>query len=129
MPALLTRRLRAGSRWSSHPSKERREAGEETSQTLMCSLPQLHIKVCDVSSPASRRSLLGWLDQRLPALNLLVNNAGIQRPFDFLKGPRNLPSADEEIRTNLAAPLHLSALLIPRLRRRRQAAIVNISSG
>ncbi len=93
------------------------------------SLPQLHIKVCDVSSPASRRSLLRWLDQRLPALNLLVNNAGLQRPFDFLKGPRDLPSADEEIRTNLVAPLHLSALLLPRLRRRRRAAIVNISSG
>lgn len=93
------------------------------------SLPQLYCKVCDVSAPAARRSLLRWLEQRLPSLNILVNNAGVQRPIDFRKGPRDLPQADEELRTNLAAPIHLAALLLPRLMKRRQAAIVNISSG
>lgn len=48
---------------------------------------------------------------------------------DFRHGPRDLPVADEELSTNLAAPIHLSAMLIPHLRRRREAAIVNISSG
>jgi uncharacterized oxidoreductase len=67
--------------------------------------------------------------RRFPKLNVLVNNAGVQRAIDFLHGPRDLPLADEELATNLAGPIHLSALLIPHLRRRRDAAIVNISSG
>jgi uncharacterized oxidoreductase len=91
--------------------------------------PGLHIRVCDVSRPASRRTFVGWLMSEFKALNLLVNNAGIQRPFDFLKGARDLASADEEIATNLAAPLHMSTLMIPYLRRKQKAAIVNISSG
>ncbi len=92
-------------------------------------IPQLQVKVCDVSRTASRYSLLQWLEKRLPSLNILVNNAGIQRAVNFLKGPRDLPLADEELATNLAAPIHLAALLIPVLEKQTEAAIVNISSG
>jgi uncharacterized oxidoreductase len=59
----------------------------------------------------------------------LVNNAGIQRQVNFLKGSRDLGEADEEVGTNLIAPIHLSAQLLPHLRRKKEAAIVNISSG
>jgi uncharacterized oxidoreductase len=92
-------------------------------------LPQIHVRVCDVSSAQSRRALVDWLASNFKDFNLLVNNAGIQRSVDFLKGPRDLEDADEEIATNLTAPIHLSALLIPHLRRKKEAAIVNISSG
>ncbi len=70
-----------------------------------------------------------WIVSRFSNLNILINNAGIQRAVDFRRGPRDLSDADEEVATNLIAPIHLSALLIPHLRRRQQAAIVNISSG
>jgi len=92
-------------------------------------LPKIHARVCDVSGARSRHALVDWLASNFNDLNLLVNNAGIQRPMDFLKGPRDLQDADEEIATNLTAPIHLSALLIPYLRRKKEAAIVNISSG
>jgi len=92
-------------------------------------LPEIHVRVCDVSGTRSRRALVDWLASDFKDLNLLVNNAGIQRPVDFLKGTRDLGDADEEIATNLIAPIHLSALLIPCLRRKKEAAIVNISSG
>jgi len=92
-------------------------------------LPEINVKVCDVSSAQSRRALVDWIASNFRDLNLLVNNAGIQRSVDFLKGPRDLEDADEEIATNLTAPIHLSALLIPHLRRKKEAAIVNISSG
>ena len=92
-------------------------------------LPGLHVRVCDISKPAARRALVQWILVRFPQLNVLVNNAGIQRPVDFLKGARDLEDADEELATNLAGPIHLSALLIPHLRRRKAGAIVNISSG
>jgi uncharacterized oxidoreductase len=92
-------------------------------------LPEIHVRVSDVSSVQSRRALVDWLASNFKDFNLLVNNAGIQRSVDFLKGPRDLEDADEEIATNLTAPIHLSALFIPHLRRKKEAAIVNISSG
>lgn len=91
--------------------------------------PALHIRVCDVSKAASRVSLARWLRSRFPSLNLLVNNAGVQRVVDFRKGKRDLEKAHEELATNLAAPIHLTVLLIPQLRNKRQSAIVNVSSG
>jgi uncharacterized oxidoreductase len=92
-------------------------------------LPGLNIHACDISKPRARATLITWLMSRFKGLNILVNNAGIQRPIDFLKGRRHLSDTDEEVATNLTAPIHLSALLIPHLRRKKEAAIVNISSG
>jgi uncharacterized oxidoreductase len=45
------------------------------------------------------------------------------------KGPKDLREADGEVATNLIAPIHLTAQLISQLRRKKEAAIVNISSG
>jgi uncharacterized oxidoreductase len=92
-------------------------------------VPELLTKVCDVARPASRQALVRWIGQRLPALNILVNNAGIQRPIDFLRGSEDLSLADDEIAINLAAPVHLIGLLLPRLLKQPVAAIVNVSSG
>ncbi len=92
-------------------------------------LPGLRVRVCDVSKPRSRKALAEWVTSRFKSLNVLVNNAGIQRPVDFTRGTRDIVSADEEIETNLVAPIHLSALLVPHLRRQKQPAIVNVSSG
>ena len=91
--------------------------------------PALHTRVADVSRASGRSQLVAWMLRRFPTLNVLVNNAGVQRVIDFRHGPRDLTLADEELATNLTAPIHLSAMLIPHLRRRREAAIVNISSG
>lgn len=75
-------------------------------------LPSVHIRVCDVSKRVSRESLVNWVTSRFKSLNILVNNAGIQRTVDFRKGGRDLPQADAELATNLVGPIHLSALLI-----------------
>jgi uncharacterized oxidoreductase len=92
-------------------------------------VPGIRSRVCDVSNARSRRVLVDWVLSEFRALNVLVNNAGVQRPVDFLKGARDLGEADEEIVTNLTAPIHMSALLLPHLRRKKEAAVVNISSG
>ncbi len=92
-------------------------------------LPHIRTRVCDISNPASRRALVKWITSEFKDLNMLVNNAGIQRQVDFCKAGRDLAQADDEVAINLVAPIHLSALLIPHLRRHTPAAIVNISSG
>ena len=92
-------------------------------------IPQMIIRSCDVSDLHARQDLVAWVTSEYAGLNILVNNAGIQRRVDFLAGERDLAEADQEVATNLVAPIHLSALLIPHLARQAQAAIINISSG
>jgi uncharacterized oxidoreductase len=60
----------------------------------------------------------------------LINNAGIQREFR-VKTP-NLAADflnENEIETNLTAPIHLTFSLLPHLLKQKEAAVVNISSG
>jgi short-subunit dehydrogenase involved in D-alanine esterification of teichoic acids len=60
---------------------------------------------------------------------MLINNAGIQYNYDFLSSSQITYKIDNEIKTNLIAPLQLCALLIPLLQLKPEAAIINISSG
>jgi uncharacterized oxidoreductase len=92
-------------------------------------LPELYIKVCDITNKRSRLTLVEWATKRFRSLNVLINNAGIQRSVDFTRGPKDLIMAEAEIAVNLTAPIQLSALMIPHLRRQKQSAIINISSG
>ena len=95
------------------------------------SLPALHIKRCDVSVESERRSLLHWVAKEFPELNILVNNAGIQREIDFTSktGTKTPKPKDDEVTINLSAPIRLCALFTPKLLKKKEAAIVNISSG
>jgi uncharacterized oxidoreductase len=91
--------------------------------------PALRTFVCDVSDREGRLSLHRWATGDFPAVSILVNNAGIQRQLDFTRGLQELESRESEIRVNLEAPVHLSALFIPHLLKMDEAAIVNVSSG
>ena len=94
-------------------------------------LPALHVRQCDISVESERRSLLRWATRRFPDLNILVNNAGIQRQMDFTSSTVNKPLSpkDDEVTINLAASIRLCALFAPILLKRKMAVIVNISSG
>jgi uncharacterized oxidoreductase len=89
----------------------------------------LHTFPCDVSDPEGRRSLYRWATGEFPELSVLVNNAGIQRQLDFSRGIEEPAPGENEIRINLEAPVYLSALFLPHLMSRNEAAIVNVSSG
>ena len=92
-------------------------------------LPQIHTRVCDLSKEKERKSLYDWVSSNFKDINILVNNAGIQRMVNLRKGTRDLFDGEDEIEINLTAPIHLSAYFIPLLLKRKEAAIVNISSG
>lgn len=63
-----------------------------------------------------------------PALNVLVNNAGIMR-FEALDGRRDLADAEATITTNLLGPIRLTNALVDHLVSRQDGVIVNVSSG
>jgi uncharacterized oxidoreductase len=91
--------------------------------------PELHIKVWDVSAEAERRPMVEWLGTNFSNLNILVNNAGVQRDIDFTKGIADFLAGEPEIRINLEAPIVLAGLFIPYLAGKKGAAIINVSSG
>lgn len=90
--------------------------------------PKLHIYACDVSQASNRVSLFEWITREFPKVNILVNNAGIQRRFKFAQDP-SWEKIEEEIAINLEAPIHLSTLFIPHLLKQDRPAIINITSG
>ena len=92
-------------------------------------LPALEFIVCDVASDSGRRELVEWAVRTGPALNMLINNAGVQHRVDFLNDEEFSSRGFEEIEINLTAPMHLAQLLIPHFAKRPLAAIVNIGSG
>jgi uncharacterized oxidoreductase len=102
---------------------------EERLREAQTSHPELHIMVCDVTKAAERKRLAQWATTNFPQLNILVNNAGVQRGIDFTKGIDQFLAGADEIEINLKAPICLSGLFIPHLMGKRQAAIVNVSSG
>ncbi|MFE1599514.1 SDR family oxidoreductase [Methylobacterium sp. ID0610] len=63
-----------------------------------------------------------------PALNVLINNAGIMRS-EVLDAQRDLGDAEATIATNLLGPIRMTNALIDHLTRRGDGAIVNVSSG
>jgi len=102
---------------------------EKKLQEAKSKLPALHVRVCDVSKNSERETLFQWATNTFPNLNLLINNAGIQKEVDLRKGTGDLSGDEDEIDINLKAPIHLCAMFIPHLMEQKESAIVTITSG
>lgn len=90
--------------------------------------PALNIHKCDVSNQSDRTSLVKWILENFPQTNMLINNAGMQNHLD-LKHPVDTVSVQLESDTNFLAPVFLSSLFADHLKTKKEAAIINISSG
>lgn len=85
--------------------------------------------VCDLSNDEGRDALFAWATAELPGLNILVNNAGVQRDIDLTSGIGAFRAGENEIRINLEATVVLCGLFAPLLAKTARAAIINVSSG
>lgn len=92
-------------------------------------LPTLTVRQCDVSEENDRKTLYAWIEENFKELNVLVNNAGIQRRVDFTKGTDDLLKIEDEIEINLKSQIYLAAQFVPMFSKQKEAAIVNVSSG
>lgn len=102
----------------------RRQALEETTAAN----PGMKSLQLDIESPAAIRDFAAKAAAEFPALNVLVNNAGIMRPEKLLE-PGHVADAEAMIATNLLGPIRLTAALLPHLQKQTHATIVNVSSG
>ncbi len=92
-------------------------------------LPGIEIFQCDISKEEGREALYEWATSNFPGLNVLINNAGIQRPINFKNGMADLLNNEDEVEINLRSQIYLSARFIPFLLKCDTAGIANVSSG
>jgi uncharacterized oxidoreductase len=81
----------------------------------------------DVADKDALTTAVALVVKHYPALNILINNAGIMRREDLQAEDRD--HAETIVATNLIAPLRLTAAVLPHLMRQPAAAVINVSSG
>lgn len=91
--------------------------------------PRIHAAVVDVQNLASLPAFVDDILRHYPNLNVLINNAGIMKSEDLSDGSTEDSVVEDTVATNLLAPMRLTRLLLPQLKRQPRAAIVNVSSG
>ena len=89
----------------------------------------METQVIDVCDPESVLACARSLESRHPNLNVLINNAGIQRLLDFSSGTVNAEQIDAEIDTNFKGSIYVASAFLPILRRQASARLVNVTSG
>jgi uncharacterized oxidoreductase len=87
--------------------------------------PTVITKVCDLSIEKERIELFNWINENHSDLNVLINNAGIQKwvsvsDADFYE------SMKAELSTNIEAPVHLTSLFINLTSLK---TVMNVTSG
>jgi uncharacterized oxidoreductase len=90
----------------------------------------LETVVADMSSAADRERLAAEVSARMPELDLVVQNAGVQRRFGLAEDEAAWAERQVELDTLIAGPVHLDHLLIPTmLAHGRPGTIVEVTSA
>jgi uncharacterized oxidoreductase len=93
------------------------------------SLPGVEAQTCDVTDVAQVSALLQLIEKRWGRLDILVNNAGRMLEADFLQAPLPPGPMVEEIAVNLTAPILVTNLALPLIRRSDRGVINMVGSG
>lgn len=101
---------------------------EERLAQARAALPGLQAIRSDVSDPAAIDALHDQLVAQLPALDIVINNAGVMRNIK-LRDDRGLDDLTRELDVCLAGPIRMVQRFLPHLLSRPEAAVVNVSSG
>jgi uncharacterized oxidoreductase len=91
--------------------------------------PGMTRHVLDVEDADGIRTFAEQVVKDYPALNVLINNAGIMRAENLLAEPSDLTDSEATITTNLLGPIRLTTALLPHLRQQKSATVINVSSG
>ena len=116
-----------GARIAVHYNKNREEA-----DTTLAALPGEGHTVfqCDITEPGAVQELGEVVIQRMGAINVLVNNAGVseRNPFDSLDYDQWQASWHRVLHTNLFGPANLSFCVAKTMAANGGGRIVNVSS-
>ncbi len=91
--------------------------------------PGMKSATLSVDDAADIRAFAARMAAEFPALNVLINNAGIMRHEDLRKPQETLADSEAIVTTNLLGPIRLTAALLPLLQKQGRSAVMNVSSG
>jgi uncharacterized oxidoreductase len=84
----------------------------------------------DTSNRDSIRAGATEAIRRFPDIDVVINNAGVQRVIDFARDePIDEAAFEEEVDTNIYGVLRVTSAFLPHLKTRPSATIINVSSG
>jgi len=100
-------------------------------QTALAQNPSLKGFVADVAAANASSHILKTLAKNDWYPSILINNAGVAASTCFISDDPTWISAEitNQIRTNLEAPMRLALAFIPLLKKHKEAAIINVTSG
>ncbi|KAA0073954.1 SDR family NAD(P)-dependent oxidoreductase [Tardiphaga sp. P9-11] len=81
----------------------------------------------DITDPSDIKRAAASLLTTYPALNVLINNAGIM-PFDDASGPMDDEVAQQILTTNFLGPIRMTSALIEHLKAQNYSVIINNTS-
>lgn len=91
--------------------------------------PGMAFVVLDVADPEAIKTVAAKVIAEHPALNVVVNNAGIMKAEDPSSGVIDLSLVEETLAINLLGTIRLTAALLPHLLAQPAATVVTVSSG
>ena len=105
------------------------DAGQEAIAKLAGQKLKAQFQLLDVTDETSVDALRDFLERTFGRLDILINNAGIIDDGEAPGLQVSLAAVHATLETNTFAPLRLSQILAPLLRRSKAGRIINISSG
>lgn len=83
----------------------------------------------DVQDPRAIDAFAARIREQFPAINVLVNNAGITKNEDLTADAIDFSAAQSIIQTNVISVLQLTSALLSTLRRQPNSTIITTTSG
>lgn len=83
---------------------------------------------CDITNEKSVDELVERLNREFPYLNILMNNAGKATIYSLGENENAFLNASEEMQVNFLSAIRLTEKLLPLLKNKKEAAIINNSS-
>lgn len=97
-------------------------------QEVKRKLPAIHVIKSDVSKAEDIAELHNNVIRNFPQLNIIINNAGEMRKI-ALQNEHSLTDITREIEINLMGPVRMVQQFLPHLKKQKNAAILNVTSG
>ena len=91
-------------------------------------LPSVQIISSDAADASAIAALYEQVTTRFPALDTVINNAGVMRVQKFNQ-QQGLENLTREIDVCLSGPILMAKQFLPHLRMKKDALLINVSSG
>ncbi len=91
--------------------------------------PGMKSLTLDIADTSSIAAFAEKVTADYPALNVLINMAGIMKNENLLKPESAVAEVDSTVATNLLGPIHLTAALLPMLLKQPNPAVLTVTSG